>query len=36
VPFFIINGRHGLSGAQPPEAIIEILDEVAGAGPTAH
>jgi predicted DsbA family dithiol-disulfide isomerase len=31
VPFFIINGQHGLSGAQPPEAIVQILDEVASA-----
>lgn len=29
VPFFIVNGEHGLSGAQPPEAFIEILDEIA-------
>ena len=27
----IIDGQHGLSGAQPPEAILEVLDELAGA-----
>lgn len=25
VPFFIVDGRYGLSGAQPPEAIVEAL-----------
>ena len=30
VPFFIINGEHGLSGAQPPEAIVELIDRVTG------
>jgi predicted DsbA family dithiol-disulfide isomerase len=29
VPFFIVDGRHGLSGAQPPEAFIEVLDQLA-------
>lgn len=29
VPFFIIDGRHGLSGAQPPEEFIRLLDELA-------
>jgi len=28
VPFFIFDGRHALSGAQPPEAIIEVLEEI--------
>lgn len=28
VPFFIINGEYGLSGAHPPEAIVELIDEV--------
>lgn len=28
VPFFIINGEHGLSGAQPPETLLRLLDEV--------
>ncbi len=30
VPFFIIDGRHGLSGAQPPEAFTRLLDEITG------
>jgi predicted DsbA family dithiol-disulfide isomerase len=25
VPFFIVDGRYGLSGAQPAEAIVEAL-----------
>jgi predicted DsbA family dithiol-disulfide isomerase len=29
VPFFIVNGEHGLSGAQPPEAFLDVLDRVA-------
>lgn len=28
VPFFILNGHVGLSGAQTPEAIIQALDQV--------
>lgn len=34
VPFFIIDGQHGLSGAQPPEAFLQILDQL-GANPPA-
>lgn len=29
VPFFIINGRYGLSGAQPAEALVAAFDQVA-------
>ena len=25
VPFFVIDGRYGVSGAQPPEALLEVL-----------
>jgi predicted DsbA family dithiol-disulfide isomerase len=28
VPFFIINGEHGLSGAQPPEAFTQLFDQI--------
>lgn len=28
VPFFIFNRRYAVSGAQPPEAIIELLDQL--------
>jgi len=28
VPFFIFNGRYAVSGAQPPEALIEVLDRL--------
>ena len=31
VPFFIIDSQHGLSGAQPPEAFVRILDQITGA-----
>ncbi len=27
VPFFIIDGSHGLSGAQTPEAILQVIDQ---------
>ena len=30
VPFFIINDRYAFSGAQPTEAFINVLEEVAG------
>lgn len=29
VPFYIINGKYGVSGAQPIDAFVEILTEVA-------
>jgi predicted DsbA family dithiol-disulfide isomerase len=29
VPFFIIDGKYGLSGAQPPEAILSALRKIA-------
>jgi predicted DsbA family dithiol-disulfide isomerase len=29
VPYFIINGRYGLSGAQPIESFIAAFDQVA-------
>ena len=35
VPFFIIDGQVGLSGAQPPEAFLQALDEVTGPGDRA-
>jgi predicted DsbA family dithiol-disulfide isomerase len=28
VPFFIFDRRYALSGAQPPEAILEVIDEL--------
>jgi predicted DsbA family dithiol-disulfide isomerase len=30
VPFFVINNQYGLSGAQPPEVIKQVLAEVSG------
>ncbi|CAN5626879.1 protein disulfide isomerase FrnE [soil metagenome] len=27
VPFFVLDGRYGVSGAQPPEALVEALDQ---------
>jgi len=32
VPFFIFNGQYAVSGAQPPESLIEVLDRLATAG----
>lgn len=32
VPFFIIGNQHGLSGAQPPEMFLQILDELSAGG----
>ena len=32
VPFFIFNGQHAVSGAQPPEALIEVLDRLSPVG----
>ena len=29
VPFYIINNKYGLSGAQPPEAFIEVIQKAA-------
>jgi len=29
VPFFIINGRFGLSGAQPADSLVAALDQIA-------
>jgi predicted DsbA family dithiol-disulfide isomerase len=31
VPFFIVNGRYGISGAQPPESFVAAFDQIAGA-----
>ena len=28
VPFFVIDGRYGVSGAQPPEAFSQIVRQV--------
>ena len=31
VPFFIVNGRYGISGAQPPEVLAAAFDQIAAA-----
>lgn len=31
VPFFVVNRKYGASGAQPAEALAEMLDQVAAA-----
>ncbi len=36
VPFFILDGRYSLSGAQPPEAILGVLDEIVAEKAAAH
>lgn len=35
VPFFVIDGRYGVSGAQPPEVFAEALRKVATETPDA-
>ena len=35
VPFFIINNRYGLSGAQPPDAFLAALDQIVAASEDA-
>jgi predicted DsbA family dithiol-disulfide isomerase len=32
VPFFIFNGQYAVSGAQPPEALLEVLNRLSPAG----
>jgi predicted DsbA family dithiol-disulfide isomerase len=32
VPFFIFDRQHAVSGAQPPEALLEILDRLSASG----
>lgn len=36
VPFFIFNGQYAVSGAQPPEALIEVLDRLSHGGRSTH
>ena len=31
VPFFIINGRFGISGAQPADSLVAAFDQIAAA-----
>lgn len=35
VPFFIFNGKLAASGAQPPEALLQVMRQAAQAGTTA-
>ena len=30
VPFFVIDGKYGVSGAQPAEVFAQVLTQVAG------
>lgn len=32
VPFFIFNGQYAVSGAQPPEALLDVIDRLTAAG----
>lgn len=34
VPFFIFNGQYAVSGAQPPDALVEVLDRLAVGAPS--
>ena len=31
VPFFLIDGRYGISGAQPPEVLLQVFQQVRAA-----
>jgi predicted DsbA family dithiol-disulfide isomerase len=35
VPFFIINSRYGLSGAQPADAFLAAFEQIVAAGEAA-
>jgi len=32
VPFFIVNGKYGISGAQPPEILVDAFDQISAEG----
>lgn len=32
VPFFVVDGAHGVSGAQPADVLVRVLDEAWTAG----
>jgi len=32
VPFFVVNGKYGISGAQPPESLVSALGQIAAEG----
>lgn len=32
VPFFILNERYGVAGAQPPEVLLEVIEQLQRAG----
>ena len=29
VPFYVVNGKYGISGAQPPDVLVEAFDQIA-------
>ncbi|WP_460752420.1 DsbA family oxidoreductase [Myceligenerans cantabricum] len=34
VPFFVLDGRYGVSGAQDPAVLVQVIDEASGARTT--
>jgi predicted DsbA family dithiol-disulfide isomerase len=36
VPFFIVNGKYGISGAQPPEILVDAFDQIAAESSGAN
>jgi predicted DsbA family dithiol-disulfide isomerase len=36
VPYFVCNGHYGVSGAQPPEVLIQVIEEARRASPGAQ
>jgi len=35
VPFFVVNGKYGISGAQPPESLVSAFNQIAAEGEAA-
>jgi len=35
VPFFIFNGQYAVSGAQPPEALLDVIDRLSAGAASA-
>ena len=35
VPFFIFEGKYGVSGAQPPETLLQVIDRIAAESAAA-
>lgn len=36
VPYFVFNGHYGVSGAQPPEVLLQVIEQARRASPSAQ